>query len=38
MIDNESVSFDSLEGFVMAHSIVVGTDTGMGSYPLLKKG
>jgi hypothetical protein len=22
----------------MAHSIVVGTDTGMGSYPLLKKG
>jgi hypothetical protein len=24
-------------GFVMAHSIVVGTDTGMGTY-LLKKG
>jgi hypothetical protein len=37
MIDNESVSFDSLVGFVMAHSIVVGTDTGMGTY-LLKKG
>ena len=34
MIDRESDNSDSLEGFVMCHSIAGGTGSGMGSYLL----
>jgi tubulin gamma len=34
MIDRESDNSDSLEGFVLAHSIAGGTGSGMGSYLL----
>ena len=34
MVDRESDNSDSLEGFVMAHSIAGGTGSGMGSYLL----
>jgi tubulin gamma len=34
MIDRESDNSDSLEGFVMTHSIAGGTGSGMGSYLL----
>jgi tubulin gamma len=36
IIDRESDNLDSLEGFVLAHSIAGGTDSGMERY-LLKK-
>jgi len=36
MIDREADGSDSLEGFVMAHSIAGGTGSGMGSYLLEK--
>jgi tubulin gamma len=34
MIDREADGSDSLEGFVLAHSIAGGTGSGMGSYLL----
>lgn len=37
MIDRESDNSDSLEGFVMSHSIGGGTGSGMGSYLLERK-
>ena len=36
MIDREADGSDSLEGFVMSHSIAGGTGSGMGSYLLEK--
>lgn len=32
MIDREADASDSLEGFVVAHSIAGGTGSGMGSF------
>ena len=34
MIDREADGSDSLEGFVLCHSIAGGTGSGMGSYML----
>jgi tubulin gamma len=34
MIDREADGSDSLEGFVLSHSIAGGTGSGMGSYLL----
>ena len=34
IIDREADNSDSLEGFVMCHSIAGGTGSGMGSYVL----
>ena len=34
MIDREADGSDSLEGFVMCHSIAGGTGSGLGSYIL----
>jgi tubulin gamma len=34
MIDREADGSDSLEGFVVCHSIAGGTGSGMGSYML----
>ena len=34
IIDREADGSDSLEGFVLAHSIAGGTGSGMGSYVL----
>lgn len=34
MIDREADGSDSLEGFVLCHSIAGGTGSGMGSYLL----
>ena len=34
MIDREADGSDSLEGFVMTHSIAGGTGSGLGSYLL----
>lgn len=34
MIDRESDGSDSLEGFVLCHSVAGGTGSGMGSYLL----
>ena len=36
IIDREAEGSDSLEGFVVAHSIAGGTGSGMGSYVLEK--
>ena len=36
MIDREADNSDSLEGFVLSHSIAGGTGSGMGSYILEK--
>ena len=36
MIDREADGSDSLEGFVMTHSVAGGTGSGMGSYLLEK--
>ena len=36
IIDREADGSDSLEGFVLAHSIAGGTGSGMGSYILEK--
>lgn len=34
MIDREAESSDSLEGFVLCHSVAGGTGSGMGSFIL----
>jgi len=34
MVDREADGSDSLEGFVICHSIAGGTGSGMGSYML----
>lgn len=34
MIDREAENSDSLEGFVLTHSIAGGTGSGVGSYLL----
>lgn len=36
MIDREADNSDSLEGFILLHSIAGGTGSGMGSYLLEK--